>query len=102
MKVTDRGPFCAGRVVDLSMAAARELGMVASGVAAVRVEKVGYRGKKPISMIPNAHICFLKLDISTLLLVNIIVCRSGKSVLTNSIRSSWLNSVSRNNRIIAS
>lgn len=45
VKVTDRGPFCAGRVVDLSMAAARELGMVASGVAAVRVEKVGYRGK---------------------------------------------------------
>ena len=46
VKVTDRGPYCTGRVVDLSMAAARELGMVASGVAAVQVEKVGYRGKK--------------------------------------------------------
>ena len=45
MKVTDRGPYCTGRVVDLSMAAARELGMVASGVAAVQVEKVGFSGK---------------------------------------------------------
>lgn len=45
VKVTDRGPYCTGRVVDLSMAAARELGMVASGVAAVQVEKVGFSGK---------------------------------------------------------
>lgn len=45
VKVTDRGPYCTGRVVDLSMAAARELGMVARGVAAVQVEKVGFSGK---------------------------------------------------------
>lgn len=42
VRVTDRGPFVRGRVVDLSMAAAKELGMVAMGVAPVEVEKVGH------------------------------------------------------------
>ena len=36
--VTDRGPFGAGRVVDLSLAAARALGIVERGLARVRVE----------------------------------------------------------------
>ena len=36
--VTDRGPFRRGRVVDLSLAAARRLGMLERGVARVRVE----------------------------------------------------------------
>jgi rare lipoprotein A len=39
--VTDRGPFVRGRVVDLSLAAARALGIVERGVARVRVERVG-------------------------------------------------------------
>jgi rare lipoprotein A len=38
--VTDRGPFASGRIVDLSLAAARRLGMVKRGVARVRVERV--------------------------------------------------------------
>jgi rare lipoprotein A len=38
--VTDRGPFVRGRVVDLSLAAARRLGMVERGVARVRVERL--------------------------------------------------------------
>jgi rare lipoprotein A len=36
--VTDRGPWVAGRVVDLSRAAARALGLAERGVARVRVE----------------------------------------------------------------
>ncbi|HET9594822.1 MAG TPA: septal ring lytic transglycosylase RlpA family protein, partial [Anaeromyxobacteraceae bacterium] len=40
VKVTDRGPFAEGRVVDLSMAAARALGIVDRGLARVKVEKV--------------------------------------------------------------
>jgi rare lipoprotein A len=36
--VTDRGPYARGRVVDLSLAAARALGMVHEGVIRVRVE----------------------------------------------------------------
>lgn len=37
--VTDRGPFKRGRVVDLSLAAARRIGMVKRGVVKVRVER---------------------------------------------------------------
>lgn len=40
VRVTDRGPFTAGRVVDLSWAAARRLGIVDRGVARVRVERM--------------------------------------------------------------
>lgn len=39
--VTDRGPFKHGRVVDVSRAAARKLGMLERGVVRVRVEPDG-------------------------------------------------------------
>ncbi|WP_243389780.1 septal ring lytic transglycosylase RlpA family protein [Arboricoccus pini] len=38
--INDRGPFVPGRVIDLSRAAARDLGMTRSGVARVRIERV--------------------------------------------------------------
>lgn len=38
--VTDRGPFTGGRIVDLSLAAARRLGMIERGLARVRVERL--------------------------------------------------------------
>lgn len=37
VRVTDRGPYVAGRVIDLSQAAARALGMERAGIARVRV-----------------------------------------------------------------
>jgi rare lipoprotein A len=40
VRVNDRGPFVAGRVVDVSHAAAEKLGMVRSGVAKVKVDVV--------------------------------------------------------------
>ncbi len=40
VKVTDRGPFAPGRVVDLSWAAARQLGIIERGIVRVRVEPV--------------------------------------------------------------
>jgi rare lipoprotein A len=36
--ITDRGPFVLQRVLDLSYAAARELGMIALGTVPVRIE----------------------------------------------------------------
>lgn len=36
--INDRGPFIAGRIIDLSKAAARALGIIDSGTAIVRVE----------------------------------------------------------------
>lgn len=38
VRVNDRGPFVRGRIVDLSWGAARELGILAQGIAQVRVE----------------------------------------------------------------
>ena len=38
VRINDRGPYAHGRIVDVSWAAARELGMLRSGVARVRVE----------------------------------------------------------------
>ena len=39
--VTDRGPFVQGRIVDLSFSAARDLGIVGTGTANVRIEIEG-------------------------------------------------------------
>lgn len=38
VRVTDRGPFVRGRIIDLSWGAAKELGMLAKGIATVEVE----------------------------------------------------------------
>jgi rare lipoprotein A len=38
--VNDRGPFVRGRVVDVSLAAARALGIVGRGIARVRIERL--------------------------------------------------------------
>src|ERR1035438_3033865 len=40
VRITDRGPFVGGRIIDLSHAAARELEMIGPGVARVRVEVI--------------------------------------------------------------
>jgi peptidoglycan lytic transglycosylase len=41
VRINDRGPFAKGRVIDLSYAAARVLGVVGPGTAAVRIEVLG-------------------------------------------------------------
>ena len=38
VRINDRGPFVAGRSIDVSKAAAEELGLISSGVARVRIE----------------------------------------------------------------
>jgi peptidoglycan lytic transglycosylase len=40
VRIIDRGPFVAGRIIDLSLAAARAIDMVRSGIAPVRIELV--------------------------------------------------------------
>jgi rare lipoprotein A len=40
VRINDRGPFVKGRVVDLSLSAAKVLGMVDAGVAKVRLDVV--------------------------------------------------------------
>lgn len=43
VRVNDRGPFVKGRIIDLSYAAAKKLGVDINGTATVRIEALGYR-----------------------------------------------------------
>lgn len=38
VRINDRGPFIEGRIIDLSLAAAREIDMVETGITTVRLE----------------------------------------------------------------
>jgi len=40
VRINDRGPFIPGRIIDLSRAAAMEIGMTGSGIARVRIEEL--------------------------------------------------------------
>ena len=40
VRINDRGPFARGRIIDLSRAAARDIGMLGSGTARVRIRVV--------------------------------------------------------------
>lgn len=40
VRINDRGPFIKGRIIDLSAAAARQIRMIESGVASVKVEVI--------------------------------------------------------------
>jgi rare lipoprotein A len=42
VEINDRGPFVEGRIIDLSRAAAEEIGMVAQGVANVSLEVIDF------------------------------------------------------------
>lgn len=53
VKVSDRGPFGRGRIVDLSWGAAQKLGMIAAGVAKVKVEVFDGRIDSEINTFPN-------------------------------------------------
>ncbi len=46
VRINDRGPHVAGRILDLSAAAARSLGIQERGVARVRIEAVEERSPR--------------------------------------------------------
>ena len=43
VRINDRGPFKKGRIIDLSYAAAKKLGIVSKGIARVHVEAIDAR-----------------------------------------------------------
>jgi len=45
VRINDRGPFVKNRIIDLSYAAAKRLGVVGTGTAPVRLEILGFNGK---------------------------------------------------------
>lgn len=49
VRINDRGPFARGRVLDLSRAAAREIDMLGSGTARVRIEVLDTVARRPVT-----------------------------------------------------
>ncbi len=61
VRVTDRGPFVKGRIVDLSPRAARELGIISKGIAPVVVERydttvIPYKPENELSDLPDLEL----------------------------------------------
>jgi rare lipoprotein A len=56
VRITDRGPFVNGRIIDLSLAAAREIDMVTAGIIKVRIKVIRTPDLTPLSATsPTPH-----------------------------------------------
>ncbi|MGM0519080.1 MAG: septal ring lytic transglycosylase RlpA family protein [Campylobacterota bacterium] len=55
VRINDRGPFVAGRIIDLSNKAAHSIDMVKKGTAKVKVTVLGYNGEIQNSQAPYAQ-----------------------------------------------
>ncbi|MBL8294355.1 MAG: septal ring lytic transglycosylase RlpA family protein [Bryobacterales bacterium] len=53
VRITDRGPFVRGRIIDLSRAAARSVNMIGPGIARVRLEVIPPPPQPPASAPPS-------------------------------------------------
>lgn len=51
VRITDRGPYVNGRIIDLSRGAAARLGMLSGGLSVVRVQLVGER--RPVALLSS-------------------------------------------------
>jgi rare lipoprotein A len=49
VRITDRGPFVKGRIIDLSQAAAREIDMLTAGVVRVKLKVIKKPTKEPVA-----------------------------------------------------
>ncbi len=49
VRINDRGPFIRGRIIDLSYAAGKKIGLDVTGTAPVKIVVVGFKGKNYIS-----------------------------------------------------
>ena len=56
VRITDRGPFVRGRIIDLSLRAAKEIGVYRAGTAKVRVEAFNAPALKP-NVLPGGRWC---------------------------------------------
>lgn len=55
VRINDRGPFVAGRIIDLSYGAAKQLGIVDTGTAQVQIQALGLRQTNPARVASRAH-----------------------------------------------
>jgi len=49
VRINDRGPFVKGRIIDLSYSAGKKIGLDKSGIAPVKIEVVGFKGKNYVN-----------------------------------------------------
>jgi len=49
VRINDRGPFVKGRIIDLSYAAGKKIGLDVMGIAPVKIVVVGFKGKNYVS-----------------------------------------------------
>ena len=49
VRINDRGPFVKGRIIDLSYAAAKKIGLDKTGIAPVKIIVIGFKSKTYIS-----------------------------------------------------
>jgi rare lipoprotein A len=49
VRINDRGPFVKGRIIDLSYAAGKKIGLDVTGTAPVKITVIGFKGKNYVS-----------------------------------------------------
>lgn len=52
VRINDRGPYKRGRIIDLSLAAARQLDMVKAGLARVQIDPANPRPERSVATAP--------------------------------------------------
>ena len=64
VRITDRGPYVNGRILDLSHAAAVQMGMEHGGLAYVQVEIVGQRHPELVQLSEDSRRSLLPIDVT--------------------------------------
>ena len=64
VRITDRGPYVNGRILDLSHAAAVQLGMEHGGLTYVQVEIVGQRHPELVQLSEDSRRSLLSIDVT--------------------------------------
>ncbi|MDX9696724.1 MAG: septal ring lytic transglycosylase RlpA family protein [Bacteroidales bacterium] len=84
VRINDRGPFIAGRIIDLSQSAAKDLGFIEKGVVKVKLEVIASTDDVP-DLVPDIAIKsneprYYKIDVS-------VAIPSGKGVQIGSFKN---------------
>ena len=58
--INDRGPYIAGRIIDLSRAAARKLGMAGAGITRVRISVIGRASRAKVAAISGGSARYMR------------------------------------------
>ena len=56
VRINDRGPFVANRIIDLSNAAAKKIDLISKGTAPVKLEVLGFKNKSSNKKVSNSKV----------------------------------------------